>query len=47
MVLQANDIIYVEPQLRIGKDIMADILPYLTFITTVIIFVDVISRKAN
>jgi polysaccharide biosynthesis/export protein len=45
MVLQANDIIYVEPQLRIGKDVIAEVLPYLSFVTTLIIFVEFISRN--
>ncbi|MEK6616308.1 MAG: polysaccharide biosynthesis/export family protein [Bacteroidota bacterium] len=45
MVLQANDIIYVEPQLRIGRDVMGEILPYLTFVTTMIIFIEFISRR--
>ncbi len=38
LVLQANDIIYIEPQLRISRDIMAEVLPYLSFISTVIVF---------
>lgn len=46
LVLQANDIIYIEPQLRIGSDIMGEILPYLSFITTIIVFIEFISRKA-
>jgi polysaccharide export outer membrane protein len=45
LVLQANDIIYVEPQLRIGRDIMAEILPYLSFVTTMIVFIEFISRR--
>lgn len=45
LVLQANDIIYIEPQLRVGRDVMAEIMPYLTFITTVIIFVEFVYRS--
>lgn len=40
LVLQANDIIYIEPQLRIGRDIMGEIMPYLSFITTIVIFIE-------
>lgn len=46
LVLQANDIIYIEPQLRIGRDIMGEILPYLSFVTTMIVFIEFISRRA-
>ena len=45
LVLQANDIIYIEPQLRIGRDVISEILPYLTFITTTIIFIEFISSR--
>lgn len=45
LVLQANDIIYVEPQLRIGRDVIGEIMPYLTFITTTIIFIEFISSR--
>ena len=45
MILQANDIIYIEPQLRVGRDAMAEILPWLSFITTMIVFYEFISRK--
>jgi len=44
LVLQANDIIYIEPQLRIGSDVIAETLPYLSFITTIIVFVTLIKR---
>ena len=37
LILQANDIIYVQPKLRIGNDVIAQVLPYLSFITTIII----------
>lgn len=46
LVLQANDIIYIEPQLRIGSDVIAETLPYLSFITTMIIFIEFIKRTA-
>ena len=45
LVLQANDIIYVEPQLRIGRGVISEILPYLSFITTTIIFIELISSR--
>ena len=45
LVLQANDIIYIEPQLRIGRDVIAETLPYLSFITTIILFVALIKNK--
>lgn len=45
LVLQANDIIYIEPTLRIDRAIMSEILPYLTFITTTIIFIEFIKRS--
>lgn len=44
LVLQANDIIYVEPALRIDRELMGEILPYLTFITTMILFVQFIKQ---
>lgn len=40
LILQANDIIYVEPALRIDKEVAAEILPYLSLITTLIVFVE-------
>ena len=46
LVLQANDIVYVEPQLRLSRDVMAEVLPYLSFITTMIVFFEFIKRKA-
>ena len=45
LILQANDIIYIEPQLRVGKDIISEILPYLSFITTIIVFIEFINRR--
>jgi polysaccharide export outer membrane protein len=44
LILQANDIIYIQPKLRIGNDILAQILPYLSFVTTVILFVEVFKK---
>lgn len=44
LVLQANDIIYIEPKLRIGKDVMGEISPYLAFITTLILFFSFFSK---
>jgi polysaccharide export outer membrane protein len=44
LILQANDLIYVEPKIRIGNEIINGILPYLTFITTTILFVEFIRK---
>ena len=44
LILQANDIIYVEPKLRVGNDVMTQVLPYLSFVTTIILFVEVFKR---
>jgi polysaccharide biosynthesis/export protein len=38
LVLQANDIIYVEPRLQIVKAAINEVVPYITFITSAIIF---------
>ena len=45
LVLQANDIIYVEPTVRVANEIMGSILPYLTFVTTIILFVEFFSKR--
>ena len=39
LYLQSNDIIYVEPSIRIEKEIMGEIFPYLSFLTTIILAV--------
>ena len=44
LIMQANDIIYIEPQLRVEKEVMSEILPYLSFITTMIVFIEFIKR---
>lgn len=44
LILQANDIIYIEPQLRIGRDVIAETLPYLSFITTMIVFITFLKK---
>jgi polysaccharide export outer membrane protein len=44
LVLQSNDIIYIEPTIRIDKQIIGEILPYLTFITTTLLFVEFLKR---
>jgi len=46
LILQANDIIYIEPQLRIGKDVIAEALPYISIITTLILFIELLKRTA-
>ena len=45
LVLQANDIIYVTPKLQIATGVIGQIMPYLSFITTMIVFYEFISRK--
>ncbi len=45
LLLQANDIIYVEPTIRIANEIMGSIMPYLTFVTTIILFVEFFSKR--
>jgi polysaccharide biosynthesis/export protein len=37
IVLQANDIIYVEPRLRITQGVLSEIAPYVTLLTTAIL----------
>jgi hypothetical protein len=44
MILQANDIIYVEPRLQIGKTFLSEITPYLTFITSAFLVYTIITR---
>ncbi|MEW6469153.1 MAG: polysaccharide biosynthesis/export family protein, partial [Bacteroidota bacterium] len=44
LVLQANDIIYVEPRADFGKTFIAEVLPYMSFITSVIVFYTFINR---
>jgi polysaccharide biosynthesis/export protein len=46
IVLQANDIIYVEPRLRITQGVIAEIAPYVTLITTAILLIT-FSRQIN
>lgn len=47
LILQAGDIIYVEPALRVHKEVMAEVLPYLTFVTTIILFVEFFSKRTQ
>lgn len=44
LVLQANDIIYVEPLIRFDKDVINQILPYLTFFTTAYLFIVFVNK---
>ena len=44
LVLQANDIIYVEARLRLGKTFIAEVVPYLSFITSMIIFYSIVKK---
>ncbi len=45
LILQANDIIYVEPAIRIVDDIIGRVLPYITFVTTIILFIEFFSNR--
>lgn len=45
LIMQANDIIYIEQQLRVEKEVIAEILPYLSFITTMFVFYEFIITK--
>ncbi len=47
MVLQANDIIYVEPVLNLSRSVIGEITPYLSFITTAILFYELIIRTTK
>lgn len=38
LILQANDIIYVEPRLYVVRTAMSEVLPYISFLTSIIIF---------
>jgi len=44
LVLQANDIIYIEPRARFGKTLISEVAPYFSFITSLIIFYSLIKR---
>ncbi|MCC7302718.1 MAG: polysaccharide biosynthesis/export family protein [Bacteroidia bacterium] len=45
LVLQANDIIYVEPRLQIGRTVINEITPYITFITSAVIFYEFLRTR--
>lgn len=47
LILQANDIIYIEPRLRVTRDIMAETLPYLSFITTIVLFMQFVYSRTG
>lgn len=47
MTMQANDIIYIEPQLRVEKEVMAEVLPYLSFITTMFVFYEFVKAQSK
>ena len=44
LVLQANDIIYVEPNRRISQEILATLTPYLALVTSIIAFISLTSK---
>ena len=45
MVMQANDIIYVEPRLNIASDALREITPIVSLITTTILLVNLINAN--
>jgi polysaccharide biosynthesis/export protein len=47
MVLQANDIVYIEPRRRIAKEVLGEITPVLTLITSLILTYALITRNSN
>lgn len=44
IVLQANDLIYVDPRSRVGKKILEEITPYLALISTIAIIYNITSN---
>ncbi len=44
MVLQSNDIIYVEPQIRAANDILRQITPIVTIITSAVVLVTALNQ---
>lgn len=47
MVLQANDIIYVEPRRRIGREVLTEITPIVSIITSLLIAYGLILRTSD
>lgn len=47
LILQANDIIYVEPRLQLVKTAINEVAPYITFITSSIIFYQFIKSQSQ
>ncbi len=45
LVMQANDIIYIEPKLSIAQGVIGQILPYVSFITSMIVFYEFIKTS--
>ncbi|NND94093.1 MAG: hypothetical protein HKN45_04460 [Flavobacteriales bacterium] len=44
LIVQANDVIYVQPNPEIAREVLRDITPILTLITTTITFIAVLNR---
>lgn len=44
LVLQANDIIYVEPRNRAPQRIISEVLPFLTFATTILVLYELVTK---
>jgi len=47
LLLQANDIIYVEPAKRLSSEIAAELLPIATIVTTLLLFYEIVLRNNN
>jgi polysaccharide biosynthesis/export protein len=44
ITLQANDIIYVEPVQRVSESLLAEITPYVTILTKVLLIINLVNR---
>tara|TARA_Y100000782_G_scaffold115391_1_gene157526 strand:- start:4562 stop:5275 length:714 start_codon:yes stop_codon:yes gene_type:complete len=44
MILQANDIIYVEPQVRVARDVLREVTPIVSLITSTIVVIAAFDR---
>ena len=47
IILQANDIIYVEPKIRIAQGILNEIAPYLSLFTTAVLIYTLVNTRKN
>jgi polysaccharide export outer membrane protein len=47
LLLQANDIIYVEPVKRVSRGILAEITPLVGIVTSLLLLYEIVINKAN